>query len=189
MQLGREQGKRFIFSELSGSGRARDFKDALQWLIDARLVTKVRRISKPGIPLMSYASDELFELFMLDVGLYSAMTELDIESVLSPGSLFQEGRGALSEQYVCQQLIAELGLTPFYWASAKTPAQLDFVVSREGRLLPVEVKAATNLRSKSLRSFCQQYDLHGYRISKAGFEQQEWVTNIPLYAVKLLLEV
>lgn len=188
MQLGREQGKRFLFSELAGSGRARDFKDALQWLIDAKLVTKVRRVAKPGIPLMSYASDELFELFLLDVGLYSAMVELDIESVLVKNSLFTEGKGGLSEQFVCQQLIAEFDVTPFYWASSKTPAQVDFIVSHDGSIYPIEVKAATNLRSKSLRAFSETYGLHGYRFSLAGYKEQDWLTNIPLYAVSLLLE-
>ena len=185
-QLGREQGKRFVFSELSESGRARDFKDALQWLIDAGLVTKVQRISKPGIPLKSYASDRLFELFFLDVGLYSAMVELDIESVLAVNPLFEEAKGVLSEQYVCQQMIAELKTTPYYWASDTSPAQLDFVVSNEGRVYPIEVKASENLKSKSLRRFSELYNLHGYRLSLSDFREQDWMTNIPLYAMSLL---
>ena len=186
VQLGKEQGKRFIFSKLKEGGRARDFKNALQWLIDAKLVTKVRRISKPEIPLKSSASDQLFELFLLDVGLYSAMTELDIESVLTMSPLFGKAKGALSEQFVCQQLIAELEATPYYWASDKTPAQLDFVVSNKGRIYPIEVKAGENLQSKSLRAFSEKYDLHGYRFSLAAFKSQDWMTNIPLYAINQL---
>jgi len=185
-QLGREQGKRFVFSELSGSGRARDYKDALQWLIDAKLVTRVPRVSKPGIPLKAFANDGLFELFLLDVGLYSAMVELDIDSVLATNPLFLEGKGALSEQFVCQQLLSELNATPYYWASNKTPAQLDFLVSHEGTIYPIEVKAAENLRSKSLRSFSERYALHGYRFSLAAYESQDWMTNIPLYAASTL---
>ena len=188
MQLGKEQGRRFLFSELENSGRARDFKDALQWLIDAKLVTKVRRVSKPGIPLKSYASDGLFELFLLDVGLYAAMVELDIESVLTMNPLFEEGKGALSEQFVCQQLIAELGATPYYWASDKTPAQLDFIISNEGKVFPIEVKASENLKSKSLRRFSETYGLHGYRLSMAGYRNQDWMTNIPLYAISTVFE-
>ena len=186
MQLGKEQGRRFLFSELSQSGRARDFKDALQWLIDARMVTKVRRISKPGIPLKSYAHDNLFELFLLDVGLYSAMTELDVESVLALNPLFTEAKGALSEQFICQQLIAEHQVTPYYWAAENTPAQVDFVISRNGAVLPIEVKARENLKAKSLRRFSETYNLHAYRFSLAGYRQQDWLTNIPLYAVSML---
>jgi predicted AAA+ superfamily ATPase len=187
MQLGKEQGKRFLFSELSESGRARDYKDALQWLIDARLVTKVRRISKPGIPLKSYARDDLFELFLLDVGLYSAMTELDVNEVLVSNPLFEEGKGSLSEQFVCQQLISELGVTPYYWAAEKTPAQIDFIISHRGKVLPIEVKATENLKAKSLRTFSEKYALHAYRLSLAGYKEQDWLTNIPLYAVSLLI--
>jgi predicted AAA+ superfamily ATPase len=186
LQLGREQGKRFLFSEFSESGRARDFKDALQWLIDARMVTKVCRISKPGIPLKAYASDRLFELFLLDVGLYSAMIELDINDVLLKNPLFEEGKGGLSEQFVCQQLIADLKVTPYYWASDKTPAQVDFVISKNGKVLPIEVKSAENLKAKSLRRFSEMYSLHGYRFSLADYKEQSWMTNIPLYAISTL---
>jgi predicted AAA+ superfamily ATPase len=186
IQLGKEQGKRFLFSELSESNRARDYKDALQWLIDARMVTKVRRISKPGIPLKSYASDDKFEIFVLDVGLYSAMVELDVNDVLMSNPLFEAKKGALSEQYVCQQLIAELEVTPYYWASDKTPAQVDFVISHCGKVLPIEVKAAENLKAKSLRRFSEVYGLHAYRFSLAGYLEQDWLTNIPLYAVSTL---
>jgi predicted AAA+ superfamily ATPase len=146
----------------------------------------MRRISKPDIPLKSYANDGLFELFLLDVGLYSAMIELDIESVLMTTPLFEEAKGTLSEQFVCQQLIAELGATPYYWASDSTPAQLDFVVSNEGTIFPIEVKAAENLKAKSLRRFSEAYGLHGYRLSLAEFKNQGWMTNIPLYAVSTL---
>jgi predicted AAA+ superfamily ATPase len=186
IQLAKEQGKRFFFSELSESGRARDFKDALQWLIDARLVTKVRRISKPGIPLKSHARDDFFELFLLDVGLYSATCELDVNDVLISNPLFEEGKGALSEQFVCQQLIADLEVTPYYWAAEKTPAQVDFVISHAGKVLPIEVKAAENLKAKSLRKFSETYELHAYRLSLAGFKEQNWLTNIPLYAMSTL---
>jgi predicted AAA+ superfamily ATPase len=186
MQLGKEQGKRFLFSELSASGRARDFKDALQWLIDARMVIKVRRISVPGVPLKSYASDDLFEIFLLDVGLYSAMTELDVNDVLVMNPLFQDSKGPLSEQYVCQQLIADLGATPYYWASDKTPAQVDFVISHNGNIMPIEVKAAENLRAKSLRRFSENYDIHAYRFSMSDYQDRDWLTNIPLYSVSTL---
>jgi len=187
MQLAKEQGKRFLFSELSQSGRARDFKDALQWLIDARMVTKVRRISKPGIPLKSYASDDKFELYLLDVGLYAAMTELDVNDVLIGNPLFEEGKGILSKQFICQQLIADLNLTPYYWASDKTPSQVDFVVSHRGKVLPIEVKASENLKAKSLRRFSETYDLHAYRFSLSNYMKHDWMTNIPLYAVSTLV--
>ena len=186
MQLGKEQGKRFYFSEFKESGRARDFKDALQWLVDARLVTKVCRVTKPESPLKAHASSDIFELFLIDVGLYSAMTELDVESVISVNPLYQESKGTLSEQFVCQQLLSELNATPFYWASEKTPAQLDFLISNSGKVFPIEVKAAENLKAKSLRSFSETYNLHGYRLSMAGFKDQDWMTNIPLYAVSTL---
>jgi len=186
IQLGKEQGKRFLFSELSKSARARDYKDALQWLVDARMLTKVRRISKPGIPLKHYASDDKFAIFLLDVGLYSAMAEIDVNDVLIGNPLFEEGKGALSEQYVCQQLIADLRVTPYYWASDTTPAQVDFVISHNGHVLPIEVKAAENLKAKSLRKFSETYGLHAYRFSMSNYLEQDWLTNIPLYAVSTL---
>lgn len=185
-QLGRDN-KKFIYSAVRKGARARGYEEAIQWLADAGLVLKVNKISKPGLPLASYEDREAFKLYLFDTGLLGAASRLSTSTLLDGDALFTEFKGALTENYVCQQLFATDLVKPCYWASENSSGEVDFVYDYEGQVVPLEVKAALNLRSKSLRSFLSKFDLdHGLRLSLAGFDEQDWVTNIPLYAANVL---
>ena len=185
-QLGKEN-KKFVYSAVRKGARARGYEEAIQWLIDAGLVLKVNRVSKPGIPLRSYEDKDAFKLYMFDVGLLGAASDLSAQTLLEGSALFTEFKGALSENYVCQQLVASGEMTPSYWSAEKSDGEVDFLYGYEGRVVPVEVKAETNLRAKSLKSFMGKYEIgKGIRLSLAGFEKQERIVNIPLYAADVL---
>lgn len=181
--LGREN-KKFIFGNIKEGARGRDYRAALTWLVEAGLVYRVRRVSKPGIPLAAYADDSAFKLFVLDVGLLGAMADLDSGSVVSGNQVFAEFKGALTEQYVCQQLISDCGVQPFYWSAENSRGEIDFLVQDKGQIYPIEVKAEENLRSKSLRAFSEKYQAtYPRRFSLSGFRDESWMRNIPLYAI------
>ena len=180
-QLARENRK-FVYSAVRPSGRARDFEAAIQWLVDAGLLTKVPRISKPGLPLSAYEDLGAFKLFLLDTGLLGARSRLPASAVIEGDRLFSEFKGALSEQYVCQQMVAS-GLEPWYWSAERSDGEVDFLFERGGIVHPMEVKAEENLRAKSLRAFCARYDVgRALRLSMSGYRREEWLTNVPLYA-------
>lgn len=121
---------------------------------------------------------------MLDVGLLGAKSELDPTAILEGNKVFTEFKEALTEQYVCQQLIAECGLAPYYWSAENSTGEIDFLVQAEGSIYPIEVKAEESLRAKSLRSFNGRYEgMNSRRFSMSDFRNQEWIQNIPLYAI------
>lgn len=183
MHLGREN-KKFFFGNIKEGARARDYRSGITWLTQAGIATLVSRVSKPGIPLRAYADDAAFKLFALDVGLLGALADIDSGALVDGHTLFTEFKGALTEQYVCQQLLAEGGFTPYYWSAPNSQAEVDFLVQAGGNVYPLEVKAQENLRSKSLRAFHQRYpDTHPRRFSLSGFRDQDWMINIPLYAI------
>lgn len=185
-QLGREN-KKFLYSAVRKGARARGYEEAVQWLVDSGLLLRVNRISKPGIPLSAYEDKDAFKLYLLDVGLLSAASRISPSSLIDGNALFTEFKGALTENYVCQELLAEGGVKANYWSSDNSSGEVDFIYEDRGTVIPVEVKAEVNLRSKSLRSFTSRYGLaKGYRLSLAGFKDQEWIENIPLYAVNML---
>lgn len=178
--------KRFTYADIRPGARGRDYKDAVAWLADAGLVTKVRRISKPGVPLEGYADAVHFKLYMLDVGLLGAATRLDAASILDGNKAFTEYRGAYAEQFVCQHLLASDNRAPYYWsADGKTAkGEVDFVVEQSGKAFPVEVKAAKNVAGGSIARFCKSFEVpKAVRFSLQGFKEQDWLVNIPLYAV------
>jgi predicted AAA+ superfamily ATPase len=180
-QLAKEN-RRFVYSALRRGARARSFEEAIQWLVDAGLLLRVDRVSKPGLPLTAYRDLGAFKLFMLDVGLLAAVSGLEPKTLLDGDRLFEEFRGSLTEQYVCQQLVAS-GLKPFYWSAENSSGEIDFLYQWEGSVVPVEVKAAENLRAKSLRAFSDKYGIaKSVRFSLADHREQDWLTNIPLYA-------
>lgn len=182
-QLAREN-KKFVYSAVKPSGRARDFEIAIQWLIDAGLVLRVGRVAKPGIPLEGYEDLGAFKLFMLDTGLLGARGNLSPKTLLEGNRLFEEFKGSLTEQYVCQHLVAQ-GLRPWYWSASNSSGEIDFLFEHDGAPLPVEVKAEENLRAKSLRVFCEKYGLtHAVRTSMAPYRREAWLTNLPLYAIE-----
>lgn len=182
-QLARENRK-FIYGLVKEGARAREYDTALQWLMDMDLVTKVFRISKPSIPLTAYQDPNSFKLFINDVGLLSTFSNLDMKSLLEGNRVFEEFKGALTEQFVFQELRYKLNHNPFYWSAEKGSAELDFVIEYAGNVIPVEVKASNNLRAKSLKSFQEQFKpLRSIRTSMADFRDEGWLVNIPLYAL------
>lgn len=181
-QLGREN-KKFVYSAIKRGARARGYEEAIQWLVDAGLLLRVRRVKKAGIPLSAYKDRDAFKLYVLDVGLLGAMSHVSAKTLLDGNNLFTEFKGALTENYACQELRALGGLQPNYWSSDQSAGEVDFVYEADGTVIPLEVKADINLRSKSLKSFVTRSQVtRGYRLSLASFEEQDWVTNIPLYA-------
>lgn len=178
------ENKRFIFGQVRKGARAADFEECLAWLEEAGLIHKVQRVDKPGLPLSAYAEQTTFKVFLLDIGLLGAMCELDPETILAGSTVFTEFKGALTEQYVCQELIASCGFTPFYWSAENSTGEIDFLVQDGRKIYPIEVKAEENLKAKSLRAFADKYDgVHARRFSMSGYRDQEWMRNVPLYAV------
>lgn len=178
-----QENKKFVFGHIAKGARARNYQSGITWLEQAGLVTRVRRVTKPGLPLRSYADDCAFKLFLLDVGLLAAMAGLDKRTVIGGSSIFEEFKGALTEQYVCQQLISERGLAPYYWSAENSTGELDFLVQDGSRVVAIEVKAEENLRARSLRAFKDKHpDITALRFSMSGFREQDWMRNIPLYA-------
>lgn len=182
-QLSREN-RRFILGHVKEGTRARAFHTAITWLTKAGLTYKVPRITKPALPLSSYADPAIYKLFCLDVGLLGALSGLSSRAIIDGDALFTEYKGALTEQYVCQELIADCALTPFYWSAKNSQAEVDFIVQHEGSIYPLEVKAAENLRSKSLRVIHNTHQaLRCRRFSLSLYRDQEWMKNIPLWAI------
>ena len=181
--LGQEK-KKFVFGHIRDGARARDYRSAITWLVQAGIATKVPRVSKPGIPLAAYADESAFKLFALDIGLLCALSGLDTSSIADGNVLFTEFKGALTEQYVCQQLVSDCGLSPYYWSAENSRGEIDFLVQRGSGIYPIEVKAEESLRSKSLRAFSERYSgTIPRRFSLSGFRDQGWMRNVPLYTV------
>ena len=181
-QLARENRK-FVYGAVRPGARARDFEECIQWLIDYGTVHKVSRVSALRVPLAGYEDASAFKLFCVDVGLLGAMVDLDVRAVLEGSGLFTESKGAITEQYVEQELVAQ-GYTPVYWSSETGTAETDFVISRNGEPLPVEVKAGDNLRSKSMKVARDKFGFErGVRTSLAGYRDEGWLMNIPLWAI------
>ena len=182
-QLAKEN-KKFIYGAIRQGSRAKDFELAIQWLIDAGIIYKVNRIKEPRMPLKFYEDFDAFKLFLLDCGLLACLTDAPAEQMLISNNVFTEFKGAFTEQYVMQQLKV-LGFTPYYWSNSKTPAEIDFIVQHENRIIPMEVKAEENVRSRSLSQFIKDNpELKGLRISMNGYVDQGWMENIPLIAIE-----
>jgi predicted AAA+ superfamily ATPase len=179
-----QENKKFVFGHIKEGARAKAYRSATTWLTEAGLATCVRRISKPGVPLSAHADESSFKLFVLDVGLLSAMVGLDSSSVISGNKAFTEFKGSLTEQYVCQQLISDCKLQPCYWSAENSRGEIDFLVQDQGRTYPIEVKAEENLKSKSLRAFSEKYaGMNPRRFSLSGYRDEDWMCNVPLFAI------
>lgn len=182
-QLSKENRK-FVYGHVKKGARAKDYELALSWLIDSGLVYKIDRVSKPGIPLKGYADGNAFKLFISDVGLLCAIGDIDAKTLLEGNEIFEEFKGAMTEQYVLQQLIVHRDMSVYYWSADGGAAEVDFLVQKSGKVIPVEVKAAENLQAKSLKGYCQKYKPEtAVRTSMSDYRQEEWMTNIPLYAI------
>jgi len=181
-QLAKENRK-FIYGNLKKGARAREFELAIEWLTDAGIVHKVNRCNKPGMPLIAYEVLSDFKLFLLDVGLLAAMGNLDIQTLIADQSLFEEFKGAITEQYVLQQLKSIDQLPIYYWSAEKATAEIDFLIQYQNQIIPIEVKAAENLKAKSLKAFHQKFNPEiSIRTSLSDFRKEDWLMNLPLYA-------
>ena len=178
------ENKKFVFSHIAEGARAANYRSGITWLTQAGITTCVHRISKPGIPLAPYADDTAFKLFLVDVGLLGAMARLDKETVIGGSEIFEEFKGALTEQYVCQQLVSGCGLVPYYWSAENSSGEVDFFVQESNSVFAIEVKAEENLRSKSLRAFKSSHPkIKSVRFSLSSYREQDWMRNVPLYAI------
>ena len=183
MQLAKEN-KKYIYGQVREGARAKDFELAIQWLMDCGLIHKVQRIKKPGLPLKAYLDLDAFKIYLLDIGLLMAMVDLDARVIIDGNRIFTEFKGALTEQYVLQQLIADLGVDAYYYSTEKSSGEIDFLLQGKSSILPLEVKAEENLRAKSLKAFCEKYHpACAVRTSMSDYREQEWMTNIPLYNI------
>lgn len=179
-----KENKKFVFGQVRKGSRAKDYEESLTWLAQAGLIHKVPRITKPGIPLSAYNDNKSFKAFLLDVGLLGAMAGLDPSAVLDGNTAFTEFKGALAEQYVCQQLISDCRLAPYYWSAENSRGEIDFLTQRGGSVFAIEVKAEENLRSKSLRAFRDSHpEVKSVRLSLSNYRDQGWMRNVPLYAM------
>lgn len=183
-QLSKENRK-FIYGLIKEGARAREYEIALRWLFDSGLIYKVSNVTAPRIPLRSYEDQSAFKIFMVDIGLLGAMSGLDSRTIISGNEIFTEFKGALTEQYVLQQLI--LRHEPFYFAKANSRLEIDFLIQEEGQVIPIEVKAEENLKAKSLRQFVTDNNSpQAYRASMSPYRWEEWMTNIPLYCIQTI---
>jgi uncharacterized protein len=183
-QLAKEN-KKFVYGKVRKGGRSKDFELAIQWLCDAGLLLRNNRITKPEMPLNAFEEMSVFKLYLLDVGLLSAMCGLQAQTLIEGNELFLQYKGALTEQFVMQQL-SGLNLHRItYWTNDKSTSEVDFVIQRGNDLIPIEVKAEVNVKAKSFSFFVDKYNLKtAIRFSLRDYKQESWMTNIPLYAVE-----
>jgi hypothetical protein len=185
-QLTREN-KKFIYGLIREGARAREYELALLWLFDCGLVYKVHRVKTPQIPLQSYMDLSAFKLFMVDVGLLSRLVGLRQDILLDGNTLFKEFKGALSEQYVLQQLKTQKRLNVYYWTNERNTSEIDFIVGDGSSIIPLEVKAEINLQSKSLKTFRDKFSPPlSVRTAMTDYKKEDWLLNLPLYAIGTL---
>lgn len=185
-QLAKEN-KKFIYGLIKEGARAKEYELAMLWLTDCRLVHKVHRVSTPSLPLKAYEDLKAFKLFLVDVGLLSCMVGLRQDVLLDGNELFKEFKGALTEQYVLQQLKTIKGLNIYYWTAERGTAEVDFVIDNGSDVIPVEVKAEVNLQAKSLKVYREKFQPKlSIRTSMADYKNEDWLLNLPLWAVETL---
>jgi predicted AAA+ superfamily ATPase len=177
-----KENRKFIYGQIKKGARAKDFEMAINWLVDAGLVLKINRIEKPTMPLNAYADFDAFKLFLVDIGLLNAIGNLDKKILLENNSILTEYKGALTEQFVCQQLKIKTDI--YYWVAPNATAEIDFIFQNHNEIIPVEVKAEENLKSKSLKVFVDKFEnKNAVRTSMSKFRTENWLTNVPLYAI------
>jgi len=182
-QLAREN-KKFVYGLIKEGSRAREYETALLWLSDCGLVHRVYRASQPLLPLKAYEDLKSFKLFMLDVGLMSCMARLKRDVLLDGSDLFGQFKGALTEQYVLQQLKTVKNIEPYYWTNDRGSAEIDFLLDNGSEIIPLEVKAEINLQAKSLKSYNEKFSpKFSVRTSMANYKDEGWLINLPLYAI------
>ena len=188
MQLTKEN-KKFFFGQIKKGARSADFEVSIQWLIDCGLLYKVYCVEKPNLPLKAYTNFSSYKLFMVDIGLLGAMTDLNVESLLEGNRIFIEFKGAMAEQYVHQQLVSTTSYIPYYYSNVKSRNEIDFLIQIKGAVIPIEVKAEENLQSKSLKAYVDKYKpAYAVRTSMKDYRKQNWLINLPLWCVSGLSE-
>ena len=183
-QLAKEN-KKFIYGIIKEGARAKDFELAIQWLVDTGILHKVHNVSKPALPLVAYQELSAFKLYHNDIGLLGAMSKLGAKTLLQGNTVFIEFKGALTEQYVFQQLLLNEDLAIHYFSFENSKYELDFIIQNEDdEIIPVEVKAGENLQSQSFKLFCQKFQPKtAIRTSMSNYHKESWMTNVPLYIV------
>jgi len=185
-QLAKEN-KKFIYGLVREGARAREYELALEWLSDAGLLHKVCRTKKGELPLKAYMDSSSFKVYLLDIGLLCALCELGPQAVVDGSDILGAFKGGLTEQYVLQQLLSCKDTGIYYWSSDNSNGEIDFLLQRSDTVIPIEVKAEENLKSKSLRLFSQKYNLYpALRFSMSDYREQDWMTNIPLYCLQVV---
>lgn len=188
-QLAKEN-KKFIYGLVREGARAKEYETAIMWLSDCGLVHKVSRVNEAHIPLKAYEDLKAFKLFMADVGLLGCMAGLHQRTLLDGNDLFVEFKGALTEQYVCQQLKTVKDLGVYYYTNDRGSCEVDFVADTGERIIPVEVKAETNLKAKSLKTYHERFSPPvSVRASMADYAREDWLMNLPLYAIDQLADM
>ena len=183
-QLSKEN-KKFIYGAAKEGARARDFEAALSWLINSGLIYRVNKITKPDLPITAYEDFNSFKLFVLDVGLLGAMTNLQAETIIDGNRIFEEFKGAIAEQYVLQQFKTIKDLPVFYWSNETSRAEIDFVIQIKSDVVPVEVKAERNLQAKSLKVYMEKFKPnYVIRTSMADYKKTDNLIDLPLYGIE-----
>jgi len=180
-QLSKEN-KKFIYGQIKKGARAKEFEAAINWLTNAGMLLKSSKVAKPQIPLKAYANYDVFKLYLLDVGLLNAMANVHEQILLNKNQILIEFKGALTEQYVAQELVSNYDLN--YWTANNATAELDFIIQKDQELIPIEVKAEENLKAKSLTVFEEKYKTaNATKISMSPYRKESWLENIPLYSI------
>lgn len=188
-QLAKEN-KKFIYGLLRKGARAKDYETAIMWLTDCGLIHKISRVNSAGVPLKAYEDLKAFKLYLLDVGLLGCMTGLKQQTLIEGNNLFIEFKGALTEQYVCQQLSALEDLDIYYYTNERNTCEIDFVIDIENNIIPIEVKAEENLRARSLKTYKEKFSPDiSIRTSMSDYRKEEWLINLPLYAIEEIKKI
>jgi predicted AAA+ superfamily ATPase len=187
-QLAKEN-KKFVYGVIKEGARAKDFELAIQWLVDTGLLHKVYHVTKPGLPLAAYKELSAFKLYHNDIGLLCAMTKLNAKTLLNGDAVFTEFKGALTEQFVFQQLVQHDDLAIHYFTFDNSKYELDFIIQNENdEIIPIEVKSGENLKARSFRLFCEKFSPEtAIRTSLTDYQKESWFVNVPLYAVAVFL--
>lgn len=182
-QLAKEN-KKFIYGMIRQGARAKEYEAAMLWLSDCGLIHKIHRINSPSLPLKAYEDLKAFKLFVVDIGLLSCMTGLRQQTLLDGNDLFIEFKGALTEQYVMQQLATMKNISTYYFTNERNSSEIDFVVDNGEQVIPIEVKAEINLKAKSLKMYKEKFNpVLSIRTSMTDYKNEGWLVNLPLYAV------
>lgn len=182
-QLAKENRK-FIYGLLRKGARAKDYETAIMWLIDCGLIHKVSRITTPNLPLKAYEDLKAFKLYLVDIGLLGALAGLKQSALLDGNDMFVEFKGALTEQYVLQQLVTDPDIGIYYYTNDRGNCEIDFLIDDGDKVIPLEVKAELNLKAKSLKTYREKYSPEvAVRTSMADYKENDGLVDMPLYMI------